>query len=124
MRKITFNDIDKLEDLIEHHAGEDADNVWKALVDFKSDIYVDYKGEDLTGLVSYIHLPLEYDMIIAMEWDDKFTLSQFRLLKDMIMNRQKEIRINSDPTNMSLNLWVVHNGGYWDGDNMVFPERK
>jgi len=118
MNKVNWN---KLEELVYHHVGkEEGGSVMNAITLMPTKIWM---SKDMLSLVAYVHLPIDEDMIIAMNWYDKFTLEQFRILRKYINNRKKEIHINSDPTNKTLVRWVENNGGYWLGDDMIFPKK-
>ena len=120
MLSLREEDWDKLEELVEHHTPDKAKEVLLIFEQMPSDIWV---TEDVLGLVAYVHLPIEVDMIIAMQWDNKFTMSQWRKIKELINNRKKEVHINSAPNNKAISKWVSNGGGYWLLDDIVFPKK-
>ena len=74
-----------------------------------------------TSFISYFHLDNGlYDMIITAAKDNKFTPTQFKILKKTIENRDRALIIASDSTNKTLRRWVEKKGGFFKGETMVF----
>ena len=123
MKSLDYRDWYKLEELVRHHAKstDKAILVLQVLKQFESDIWM---TDDLLGLVAYIHLPIEVDMIVAMHWDNKFTKSQWKKVIGLINNRTKEVHINSDPTNKAIDRLAKKLGGYWIKDDLIFELEK
>lgn len=87
-----------------------------------NEAYVEVQDGTVVGLVTYFRLPIEFDVIMAMHRDNKFTTGMFRKLYDMIIDREKEIRISSDSSNKPLQKILQKYGGDFEGDVIVFPK--
>ena len=87
--------------------------------------YEDWKDiqEDgsMNGFVSYFFLDFKYDMIITAATDNKFSKTQWRVLRDTIVNRTKPISIQSDPSNKILHKAAEKFGGKFYEDVIYFP---
>jgi hypothetical protein len=121
MISLDYNNWNKLEELVLHHTKDKASEVLSIFRQMPTDIFV---TEDILGLVAYVHLPIEVDMIIAMQWDNRFSKSQWNKLISLVDNRSKEIHINSDSNNKAIRKLVKRYGGYWQGNDAIFPTKK
>jgi histidinol phosphatase-like PHP family hydrolase len=120
MRTLEYNDWYKLEELVVHHAGDKATEILSIFKQVPSDIWV---TEDILGLVAYIHLPIEVDMIITMQWDNRFNKTHWKKLITLVDNREKEVHINSNPNNKTIARLVKSHGGYWLYNDAIFPKK-
>lgn len=84
----------------------------------------EYVDGQLLSLVSYFGLEYEYDMIIAINRDNIFTLGQWKYISKLLKTRTKEIRISSDPINKILHKGAKKYNGYFVDDYIVFPVKK
>ena len=114
---------DKVEELVVHHVDDKelAGEVMKILTNKNTAIWLD---DDMLGFVSYTRLiNMDRDVIITMQKDDIFSYSQWKILINLVNNRDKEIHINSDPNNPTIVKLVDRLGGHWIGDDIVFPKK-
>jgi hypothetical protein len=108
-------------DLIEYHLpGRSRDTIsWYE--NFKHDTVLFYDDDGiLDGMLSYFILDFKFDTMIAMQRDNKFYKMMWKILKDTIANRQKPLRIMSDPTNKVLVEGAKRHGGVWHHDEIWF----
>ena len=116
--------MDKIEELIIAHVRHPVD-VLEAYKYLEHEDWLEYDKEELISFVSYFKLNnADFDMIVAIHRDDIFSMGQWRIIKKYIINRRKELRINSDPSNDIIQLWVTKHGGYFDGEDIVLPKNN
>jgi len=84
--------------------------------------YRDEETGELTGFISYFFLDFRWDMIVTAAKDNKFSKSQWRVLRDTVSNRVKPIRIASNPNNKVLHRAAHSFGGKFFEDEIWFPE--
>lgn len=75
---------------------------------------------ELVGFVSYFFLDFRYDMLIAAAHNNRFSKSQWKVIRDTIVNRVKPIRIMSDPNNPLLHKIAHKYGGKFIEDEIFF----
>ena len=76
---------------------------------------------ELKGFISYFFLDFKFDMIIAAAENNRFSKTQWKILRDTIVNRTKPLRIQSDPNNKSIIAAVKKYGGKWCDDEIWYP---
>jgi len=115
----------EIEELVKEHLGTDRYETLRAYDMFEHTDWVEYKDNKLYSIVSYFTLEhLDFDMIVTMNRDNVFTLSQWKVISKLLRNRDKEIMIDSDPSNKVLIKGAKKYGGYFDYTNLVFPYNK
>ena len=77
---------------------------------------------ELVGFISYFFLDFKFDMIITAAKDNKFSRTQWKILRQTILNRTKPLRIQSDPNNRALHKGAARLGGVFVEDEVHFPE--
>ncbi len=107
--------------LIDHLPGKYEDTL-RCYDVFKSESWEDRDEEtgELLGFVSYFFLDFKYDMIITAAKDNRFSKSQWRVLRDTLRKRVKPIRIQSDPSNLALHKGAKRLGGEFYDDEIFF----
>ena len=109
--------------LIQHLPGryEDTLNCYKC---FKHENWEDRDEEtgELLGFVSYFFLDFKYDMIITAAKNDRFSKSQWKVLRDTLRARVKPIRIQSDPNKPQIHKGAARLGGKFYGEEIFFDE--
>jgi hypothetical protein len=110
-------------DLIEYHLpGKSKDTVtWYKNFTHETVLYYN-DNEELEGMVSYFFLDFKFDMIITAAKDNKFSRTQWKILRQTILNRTKPLRIQSDPNNRALHKGAARLGGVFVEDEVHFPE--
>jgi hypothetical protein len=107
--------------LIEYHLpGKSKDTIaWYKY--FKHDTVLFYDDDNnLDSMLSYFILDFPFDMMIAMQRDNKFSKEMWRILRDTIHLRVKPLRIMSDPNNKVLVKGAIRHGGEWHQDEIWF----
>lgn len=119
------NIMDTIEELIKEHLPNDYEYT---LETYKECVHEDWEERDkdtkeLIGFISYFFLDEEaYDMIVVIAKGNIFSRAQWRILSKTLKTRNKEIQINSDSTNKKLHEFATRYGGYFEGDDIVFPK--
>ena len=81
----------------------------------------DMETGELKGFISYFLLDFKFDMIITAQQENRFSKDQWKVLQKTIINREKPIRIQSDPTNPVLHRAAKKYGGKFVEDEIWFP---
>ncbi len=114
-----------LEELIESHCGAQAyETAWAFnYLPHEKEIKYDTNNGDVISIVAYFPLErLNFDMIIMIHKDNKFSLSQWKWLKNKLINRQKEIRIAIVDNKDYLAKLASKYGGILQDDVLIFKE--
>ena len=111
--------MEDIEKMIIEHGGDTLEDTLLAYRMFKYENYLEYKDGELIAFISYFPIQ-EFDMIISIAKDNKYTRSQWRVLSKLIDNRDKPIKIVSDPSNTALIKAVERHGGYWEDEVINF----
>ncbi len=77
---------------------------------------------NMRGFISYFFLDFKQDMVITAATNNRFSKTQWRILRDTIKNRVKAIRIQSDPNNKALHKGAARLGGRFILDEIYFPD--
>lgn len=107
----------------EHLSGSECAETLRAFEELphEKELYYDTQ-ENLVGLASYFPLErLDFDMIVILHKDNKFSLSQWKWLKHKLMTRIKPIKIQITANKEHLEYLANKYGGYLDGSVLVFP---
>ena len=114
--------INTIEEMLIEHLKEPKDTL-ACYECFNNESWEDRDPEtgELKGFITYFFLDFEYDMIICAATDNKFSKSQWRILRDTLNNRVKPIRIQSDRYNMALRKGAKRFGGYFTGGDIYLP---
>ena len=111
-----------IEELIKKHRPNDYEDILEWYRECPHETWID---KDTRGFISYFFLEdEEYDMIIVMATDDIFSRAQWRVLAKTLKVRSKEVQINSDSSNTKLQEFAARYGGYFKGEDIVFPRNK
>ncbi len=114
--------IETTEQLIKHHLPGRSKDTLACYEMWEHEDYLEYDKDtgELIGLISYFKLDFKFDMIIAMNRDNIFSMTQWRILRNTIKNRVKPLRIQSDPNNPTLQAVVKRLGGKFINDEIYF----
>ena len=117
-----------LEPLIYEHCGAYAEETLWAFnnLPHEKEILIDDEDtKQAIGVVAYFYLErLDYDMIILIHKDNKPSLSQWKYLKKLLTNRDKEIRIQLIDNIDKIAKAASKYGGYLQDNVLVFPKDK
>jgi len=108
-------------DLINHHLPNRSRDTIVWYENFKHDTVVEYNDEgEAEWMISYFFLDFPFDTMILMQRDNKFPKKMWKILRASLINREKAIRIMSDPSNKVLVKMAEKYGGVWHQDEIWF----
>lgn len=110
-----------IEDRIKEHLPGRYTDTLKCYEVFEHEDWEDIAEDgELVGFISYFFLDFKYDMIITAAKGDRFSKSQWAVLKSTVENRTKPLRIASDPKNKALHRGAARFGGVFIDDEIFF----
>ena len=120
-RKIVENELNEdMIELIKYHLPGKYEDTLKVYENFNHQTILYYKDGQLDAMLSYFFFDFSYDSIVVMQRDNKFNKHMWKVLRDTIDKREKQIRVMSDPTNGALVRAAERHGGIWVGDEIIF----
>jgi len=83
--------------------------------------WLDKNKEEVIGFISFFPLEdREYDVVISHNKDNKYSKPHWRTLITLLKDRSRTIIIDSDSNNKVLQRICSSNGGYFNGDTMIY----
>jgi len=112
-------------ELIKHHLPNNHLDTIRLYENFNHETVLYYITDErgirrLDAMISYFFFDFSYDSIVVMQRDNNFNRDMWKILKDTIKTRSKQLRIMSDPTNQALRRAVERLKGYWVEDEIIF----
>lgn len=112
-----------IEDRLREHLGDRVADTLKCYDMWEHQDWEDITDDgELIGFISYFLLDFKFDMIITAAKDNIFSRTQWRIIKDAVVNRVKPLRIQSDPSNIVLQKIVKKYGGVFLDDEIWLPQ--
>lgn len=114
-----------IEELIKEHLPNDYEDTLKCYEEYIHETWeeIDKNTQELKGFISYFFLDdEEFDMIVVIAKGNIFSRAQWKILAKTLKIRDREIQINSDNTNKKLHEFAARYGGYFKGDEIIFPK--
>jgi len=112
-----------IEELLIEHLGTRVEDTLSCYAMWEHEDWEDITDDgELIGFISYFLLDFKFDMVITAAKNNRFSKTQWRILRDTIVKRVKPLRIQSDPSNLAIQKSAKRLGGIFLEDEVWFPQ--
>lgn len=112
-----------IEELLIEHLGTRVEDTLSCYAMWEHEDWEDITDDgELIGFISYFLLDFKFDMVITAAKNNRFSKTQWRILRDTIVKRVKPLRIQSDPSNTAIQKSAKRFGGIFLEDEVWFPQ--
>lgn len=112
-----------IEELLIEHLGTRVEDTLSCYAMWEHEDWEDITDDgELIGFISYFLLDFKFDMVITAAKNNRFSKTQWRILRDTIVKRVKPLRIQSDPSNNAIQKSAKRFGGIFLEDEVWFPQ--
>ena len=112
-----------IEELLIDHLGTRVEDTLSCYAMWEHEDWEDITDDgELIGFISYFLLDFKFDMVITAAKNNRFSKTQWRILRDTIVKRVKPLRIQSDPSNTAIQKSAKRFGGIFLEDEVWFPQ--